>query len=343
MLSILPLTAIIYLVSYLSLKPSFASWSQRDPKNYSERFETFEGQWGKIFFGSWVLATITQISLWFITENQHVAFIVGTIFGLLAIAAWTDAHVKKVPLELTKWTVGVSFVIFFSYLITNSTELLPKLDNSFYPSFSWSTGVPFMGGALAAILIGFLLAVKTRGRLMLLLSLVIMFMGTYLLGYAVISSIRTSLMLNGADPYWITLFSVLLTTFVFLGVVVGYDLFLPRNGMGGADILVFYTLAFAFSWWVTPYLLFIALLVAFTLQLLLHAVARPLGIAQGKEMRNGVIRQIFVNSSAKRKGLEPTTTHIAYPVAFIPVLVIGTVGTIIFFIIQQYSNVTVLN
>jgi hypothetical protein len=327
----LALVAITFATSYIALQPHFAGWSERD-ENFKPRFEVFENRWGLIFTVAGVVALVSATLAYFSSDqNPYVGYLIGTFIGLLGIPAWTDAHVFKVPLEISKWTLWLAMGLFFGFVFTGLSHKLPILYTTLYPRFDWGTFWPFAGGCVAVALIGFLLAVKSKGNTAFLLSLAMMFMGLYLAGYALIASIETSVLATG-DSYWIGVVHTMLIAYVFLGVAAGYDLFLPRSGIGGADTLIFYTVGFAFSWWVTPYLLFVALLVAFFLQLMLHLVAKPLDLGYLKTVKNSPIRQMVVNGKAKRKGVEPATTHEARAVPFVPMLVAGTMGSIAMFI-----------
>lgn len=330
MLNMILLLAVTFTGSYFALKPSFAGWSEMATDG-SPRFKIFENQWHKMFAIAGSAGIGVALLAYYRSEgNPYVGYIFGLMAGLLGLASWTDTQVFKVPAELsslTKWLAGTTMLV---VLLTGSIKLFPSLNPTYLPLFSFSNSFwMFAGISVAVALVGFLVAVKTKGKVLFLIGLMMLFIGSYLLGYGLLSSLAAL----AAGDYWIFMAKGFLLAYVFLGVAMGYDLFLPREGIGGADTTIFYTLGFAFAWWVSPYLLFVALLISFTLQLLLHLLAKPLNLGYEKEIKNGALRQSFIKARARLFRIENVaTTHIARAVPFVPMLVMGSLTTLFIFL-----------
>ena len=204
---------------------------------------------------------------------------------------------------------------------------MPLIYNSYLPYIPLDAFLPFAGISFIVGLLGFLGFLRIKSRIY-MVGLFIAYVALYLIGYALISGIGALPM----DSYWDNIWRAALILYTFLGVVWAYDLFLPSEGIGGADKAIFYSVAFAFSWWFSAYLLFVALLIAFTLQLLLHFVAKPLDLGYMKEVKNHGLMKTIAKVNAKRKGEEVKETRLARAVPFVPMLVTGVLGTVMFFI-----------
>lgn len=327
-LTMILLLGVVIAGTYVTLKPHMAGWNvpEFNAANTSQRFDMFKDQWGRIFVAAFIGSALIGTLAYLLSDsNPYVGFTVGVISGLLGVASWTDAHVFKVPRELSAVTLLIGLSIMVTVFLTGTTGEFPHLSQQFYPLISWDSFWVFVGYCAVAVLVGLLVAVKSKNNILFMFGLFFMFGGLYLTFYALFSALYSQ---TGSD-LWYHIF----VAYIFLGVAAGYDLFLPRQQIGGADTVIFYTVGFAFSWWVSPYLLFVALLVAFGLQIVVHMVAKPLKLGYEKETKNGPIKQAYLNFVAKREGVEPTYTHVARAVPFVPMLFVGIIGSIFVFLV----------
>lgn len=323
MLNVILGLGIVFLGSYVVLRPNFKEWSNPD-----RGFSMFEKDWHKIFAGGYIVSIVFSLLSWVKSDyNIGVAFIVGMMAGLLGIAAWTDAHVHRVPRELGSLTVLLSFGWAVAALAGGGALTMPLVYNSFLPYIDLSDFLAFAGISFIVGLLGFLGFLRIKSKIY-MVGLFISYVALYLIGYALISGIGALPM----DSYFDNIWRAALILYTFLGVVWAYDIFLPSEGIGGADKTIFYGIAFAFSWWFSAYLLFVALLIAFTLQLIIHLVAKPLGIGYLKEVKNHGLMKTIASSKAKRQGVEVSDTRLARAVPFVPMLVTGIIGTVVYFI-----------
>lgn len=328
MLSALLASGVTILASYLVLQPNIKNWSIP-----GRGFKELEPNWGKAFLVSYIVASLTGFAAWLSSDyNTYVAFIVITIFTLAFVAAWSDANVYKVPSELSNLTIGIAFVIMVSFLASANVDSLTRLSGGLMPYVPLENFWLFAGVSSAVALVSFLGFIKIKANLISMLCLWTSFSAVFLIGYALLSGLaRLDLPTNWA----ITLDSLLLA-YIFLSVIALFDLFLSA-GIGGADIKLFYAIGFAFAFWVTAYNLFIALLVGFTLQLLIHLVAKPLKIGYPKQVKNGLVRSGYLKASRKIKSSKNKelldvaipTHYVSQAVPFVPALVLGFAGSIL--------------
>ena len=152
MLTVLLGMAIVFAGSYIAVKPSIKEWSYPD-----RGFAMFEKEWPKIFAGSYIVGALLATAIWFKTDyNTSAALIVGIITGLLAIAAWTDVHVFKVPSEISNLTIAISGAIAVVYIAFGGVSKLPLVYYTYLPYIKLEDFLMFAGICLGVGLIGFL-------------------------------------------------------------------------------------------------------------------------------------------------------------------------------------------
>lgn len=332
MIAVLLSLGVTFLGSYIVLKKNFKEWS-----NPERGFAMFEKSWHKIFLSAYGFAAFTSTIAWFKADyNSNIAFIVGLMAGLVAIAVWTDLHVYRVPSELSDLTTWFGFIIMVVYLGFNQFATFPVMYYTYLPVIYFGDFLTFAGicavvGGLAFI--GFL---RVKSTSVAMLSLLVTFTAVFLIGYAVLSGL-SGLALGS---YWHDIIRATLVAYTFLGLIAAFDVFLG-DGIGKADIKILYALGFAFSWWFSAYLLALAFLAGVVLQLILHLIAKPLNLGYPRTIKNKLLRQSFVRISYNRKyrkspelkSLNPiATTHIAHATPFVPMLATGLIGGIIYFL-----------
>lgn len=332
MITVLLSLGVTFLGSYLVLKRNFKEWSYPD-----RGFAMFEKSWHKIFLSGYGFGVFTSIIAYLKSDNNaNIAFIVGLMAGMIAIAVWTDLNVYKVPSELSDLTTWFGFIIMAAYLGFNQFATFPVMYYTYLPVIYFNDFLTFAGicavvGGLAFI--GFL---RIKSSSIAMLSLLVTFTAVFLIGYALLSGL--SGLALGA--YWHDIIRATLIAYTFLGLIAAFDIFLDY-GIGKADIKILYALGFAFSWWFSAYLLAVAFLVGVVLQLLLSIVAKPLNLGYPRTMKNKMLRKLFVRiayyikyrKSPELKELSPmATTHIAHATPFVPMLATGLIGGIIYFL-----------
>lgn len=310
MITVLLGIAVVFVSAYLILKPNIVDWNQRG-------FELFTDSWNRIFLVAGLIAEIAALLGWWQSNfNPLVGLILGLLAGFFAIAAWTDAHVRKVPLEISNLTVYVAFAFLVGTALTNAN--LPILNFTYLPVVAANDFWTVLGVSAVVMLAGVIGFIRVKGSLG-WVALFIGFVGLFVFGYTAISGLR-----GLDDPYWQAVGVKLLTTFVFISIVMLFDVFFGHL-IGGADMKAMYAAGFGLTWWVGFYSLIIFMLAGFVIQALLHIVGKPLGIGEMRTVKNGPIRQLWVKSRAKDKTNVPTT-HEALALPFLPVLVISFVG-----------------
>lgn len=329
MINALLASGITLILGYLTVvKPNVKEWG-----NPERGFKTIEKDWSRIFLISYIVAALAGAVIWLNTEyNTYAAFITITIFTLILVAAWSDAHVYKVPLQLSNLTIGIAFAFMVAIMATANVDQLPRLSGEFLPYVPLENFWTFSGICALIALVTFLGFIRIKSNLLSILCLWFSFSAVFLIGYALLSGLSRL----EVSTEWAIVLDALLTTYVFLSVVALFDLFLS-SGIGGADIKMFYALGFGFAFWLTAYNLFVALLVGFALQLLLHMVAKPLSIGYPRQVKNSPLRQSFLKTKQKVKKLrnktltlEPLPTHhTAQAVPFVPALVYGFISTVL--------------
>lgn len=332
MITVILSLGIAFLGSYLVLKKNFKEWSNPD-----RGFAMFEKSWHKIFLSSYIFAVFTALIAWLKTDNNiSIAFIVGLMAGLIAIAVWTDLNVYKVPSELSDLTTWFGFAIMVAYLGFNQFSTFPVVYYTFLPVIYFADFLTFAGICAVIGGIAFIGFLRIKSNLIAMMGLLIAFTAIFLIGYAVLSG------LSGMNLglYWNDIIRAILVAYTFLGLIAAFDVFLG-DGIGKADIKILYALGFAFSWWFSAYLLSVVFLAGVVLQLLLHLVAKPLNLGYPRTMKNKFLRQVMVNTSynikyrknPELKALTPvSTTYIAHATPFVPMLATGLIGGIIFFL-----------
>ena len=316
----------IFLLSYLILRPRFAEWSLRE-----QAFQQFEKSWGKIFFAAGLLSITVAFFAWWLSEyNPLVGLVLGTLTGFLSIAAYTDSKTRKIPMEISDLTTWVAFGLFATTVFTNAN--LPIVNWFYLPTISMDTFWTTLGiGALVTLLgvLGFTQIRNVLGWV----SFFIAFVGLYIFGYVLISWLRV-----GTDNlYWNEVGTKLLITFTFLIAILLLDAF-AGHLIGGADIKLLYAAGFALTWWMSSYYMFVFALAAVFLQIIVHILAKPLNMGELRTIKNGPLKQLWVNYRFKDldDGIIAPTTHQARAVAFAPALVLGyTVGPLVVLALTQ--------
>lgn len=315
MITIIIGLGLTFLASYLILKPSIPGWNSRG-------FESFETSWKKIFFISWIISEAFAFLAWYESNyNPIIALIVGLLAGFFAIAAWVDAQVRKVPAEISDLTFGIGFGILAVTVLTVTPIniyypiLLPTIATTdLWTCLGIGVGVMLLG------VLGFIRIKNSLGYIVLFIG----YVGFVFAGYTIISWLRIA----QVGSYWNNVGDKLLTTFIFISVIMLFDIFFGHL-IGGADMKAMYAAGFALSWWVGNYYLLIMMIIAFALQGVIHLTAKPLNIGEIRHIKNGLIRQLWVKH--KYKGQENIPTHYnAIALPFLPVLVTSYIaGTIL--------------
>jgi hypothetical protein len=311
--------ALIFVVSYLVIKPNIVEWNQRG-------FETFSDSWSKIFLLSGAGGILIGIFSWWKSDyNPLVGLIIGLLAGFFGIAAWTDSIVRKVPSEISGLATLSAFAFFVVVLFTNapiqviSTSFLPRIA----PQDFWS----FLGISAAVMLLGVLGFIKIKSSIGWAF-IFIGFIGFFLSVYALISWLK----FGTFDSYWYNIGDKLLITWMFIGIVMMFDLFFGHL-IGGADMKAMYAVGWAFGWWLDSYSLFVIMLIGFSIQGIIHIFGKHIGIGELRTIKNGPFKQLYVNFKNRKmdKELIPKT-HQALALPFIPVLVTSFIGGALFLI-----------
>lgn len=320
MLNVIIGLTLIFLASYIIIKPRIDEWNQRG-------FEQFLDSWDKIFLLAGIGGVAIGIFAWWRSDyNPLVGFIMGLLAGFFGIAAWTDSIVRKVPSEISNLTNLLAFG-FFAVIVLTNTSLPEVASQTFLPRIGiadfWTF---FMVSALIAVVgvLGFIKVKSSVGWLFLFVS----FLGFFLAVYALISWLKFGVV----DSYWYNVGDKLLITWVFIGMVMLFDAFFGHL-IGGADMKAMYAAGWAYGWWLDSYSLLVIMLVGFTIQGILHIFGKQLAIGELRTIKNGPIKQLWVNIKNRKldKSLIPTT-HKAIALPFLPVLVASFVGGAFFFI-----------
>lgn len=287
LLKVIAIIGGIFTTSYYALKPNIPAWNLRG-------FAIFQKSWHKIFLWSGVIGILLAgVAWWQGDYNPWVALIVGLIGGFFAIASWTDSIVHKVPSEISNLTRYFAFAIFVITVFGNVK--LPVLDDALILTVPMESFGVIVGLSFLTMIIG-LYGFHKIGSSAGWASLFIGFIGFFILGYTLISWLAV-----GVDNlYWNQVGDKLLLTFIFIAIVMLFDLFFGHL-IGGADMVALYSTGFAFAWWVGSYNLFIFMLVACAVQAALHFLAKPIGIGEIRTVKNGVIRQAWENRKHKQE------------------------------------------
>ncbi len=371
MFDMLLMLVITMIGSYLVLKPSMASWEIPDEEG-RERFIYFKGKWPTIFAVATFIGGIVGSYAWWLTNDTAIGYIMGLLTALLGIAAWTDIHVFKVPADLSVLTLWLSIGFFLAMLFTGNAYHMQQSAHiifQFMPIVQFDmNGLWFFIITLVLVAIGFFVALRAPGDTLFMSGMFLMFFGSWLFLYGMVRAVGLLPAIEG-NEYWAEFFYVLLVAYPFLGIAAGYYIFLPPDNIGGADTIIFWTFGFGLSFWISSFNLFVALLVAFLLQLVLHVVAKPLKLGYYKDVKNSRTRQSFIdrkfyknlnklinehensnendpeiNQEIARysvirslilsgEPVRPNKKHKAYPVPFIPMLSIGVLGMVMVMLI----------
>lgn len=313
---------VVFGFSYFIVKPEIVAWNQRG-------FQQFEKNWSKIFIVAASIAIAVALYAWWQTDyNATFGMGVGIMAGFFSIAAWTDAHVHKVPIEISRLTVIAAIVIGGVSILQDIptpvvySEILPTITNNWLQFLLICVGVTALG------FFGFLRIRSTAGYV----SLFVSFIGFFLAVYTLISGIYNLT----SDPYWLEITHKLLAVWIFVGVIMLFDL-MVGDKMGGADLKAMYAAGFAFAWWTSSYGLFCIMLAGFFLQFLLHLVATPLKIGSPKQVKTSAFRKAGINMRRGFKKVflrkEDNTpipeTYTAWAVPFLPILITAFIGGVL--------------
>jgi len=302
---------LVFIASFLILKPYFVAWSSRG-------FLEFENSWPKIFMGGGAFAVISSLLAWWKSDNLGVALIFGLMAGFFAIAAWTDGLTGMIPSEISDLTTWLAFAFMAGSLFLNMP--MPHLYFTYLPLILPATYLTFVAGCVGVILL-MLLTIK-KVSFLFWTALFIGFTALFLIGYA---SIDLLIQLP-QDPYWRNLGLNVMDAYLFLSAIALFDL-LAGHGMGKADMKLLYAAGFAFAWWVSWYYLFVIMLVAMVIQMIVHLFGKRLDLGRLKTMNNSGLRQLWVNWKNKDKAKEDIpTTHVSLAIPFLPILAFTIIG-----------------
>lgn len=317
-LSVVAGILVIFITSYYLLKPEIPAWSQRG-------FEPFEKEWHKIFIVAAAIAVAVALFSWWKTDyNATVGLVVGLMAGFFAIAAYTDAIVHKIPIEVSRLTIIVSVIAALVGIFTQVE--MPQLYQEFFPliTTSWLQMLLICVGVLFIGVLGFIKVKNSIGWVLLFIG----YMGFFLAVYVLICGI----FILTSDTYWHYAAYKLLAIWAFIGVILLFDL-LVGGKMGHADIKLMYAAGFAFAWWSSAYMLFVIMLVAFFLQFIAHFVATPLQIGTMRSLPVGPFEKFWIRLKRLFKRIpqsEPMPEkYESFAVPFLPILALTFISGIL--------------
>lgn len=325
---------IVFIASYLALKPLVPAWSEPD-----RGFHTFEKEWPRIFTGGGIGAIIVTVLLMiFSSTNIVTALTLGVTSGFLLMGAYTDSIIHKVPAEFNELAIRISMILGLGALVYNGFAI-SEGSQKFYDTpaviligdwYYW------LAGGLLVGLVGFLIWMRISG-IVGLLAILITAGGLWVAFYAALRELAiwlsNSSFVNVMSPegiYSVLVFgipSALAVLLVASAFQLGAD-----GKMGGADPAAMYSVGWTFAPVIGGIMVGIGVIVASIVQLLLHAVARPLKLSgRVREVPHDPLVYSFKKLWWKVNNKEgtPPKTYKSLGLPFLPVLNLSAIVTMI--------------